>query len=68
MMRPIGYDLRPTNYTHGLQGALKSPEILDVAKYPTATYSGTFTQFNGAAPAEAQGTFIQIQVEGSPAG
>src|SRR5271165_5880894 len=35
----------------------KSPEILDVAKYPTATYSGTFTQFNGAAPAEAQGTF-----------
>ncbi len=34
----------------------KSPEILDVAKYPTATYSGTFTQFNGAGPTEAQGT------------
>ncbi len=34
----------------------KSPDILDVAKYPTATYSGTFTQFNGTAPTEAQGT------------
>jgi polyisoprenoid-binding protein YceI len=34
----------------------KTAEILDVAKFPTATYSGTFTQFNGAAPTEAQGT------------
>ncbi len=34
----------------------KSPDILDVAKFPTATYSGTFTQFNGAGPTEAQGT------------
>jgi len=34
----------------------KSAEILDVAKYPTATYSGTFTQFNAAGPSEAQGT------------
>jgi polyisoprenoid-binding protein YceI len=34
----------------------KSAEIFDAAKYPTATYSGKFTKFNGDAPAEAQGT------------
>ena len=35
---------------------VKSGEIFDVAKYPTATYSGKFTRFNGDAPTEAQGT------------
>jgi polyisoprenoid-binding protein YceI len=34
----------------------KSPELFDIAKYPTATYTGKFTQFNGATPTEAQGT------------
>ncbi len=34
----------------------KSAEIFDAAKYPTATYSGKFTKFNGATPTEAQGT------------
>jgi polyisoprenoid-binding protein YceI len=34
----------------------KSAEMFDVAKYPTATYSGKFTKFNGAAPTEAEGT------------
>jgi len=34
----------------------KSAEIFDAAKYPTATYSGKFTKFNGDAPTEAQGT------------
>jgi polyisoprenoid-binding protein YceI len=34
----------------------KSSQIFDVAKYPTATYSGKFTKFNGDMPAEAQGT------------
>src|ERR1700761_1530093 len=34
----------------------KSPEIFDAAKFPTATYTGKFTKFNGASPAEAQGT------------
>jgi polyisoprenoid-binding protein YceI len=33
----------------------KAPDILDVAKYPTATFSGKFSKFNGAAPTEAQG-------------
>jgi polyisoprenoid-binding protein YceI len=34
----------------------KSAEMFDSAKYPTATFSGKFTKFNGSAPAEAQGT------------
>ena len=34
----------------------KSPDIFDAAKFPTATYSGKFSKFNGAAPTEAQGT------------
>ena len=34
----------------------KSPEIFDVAKYPTAVYSGKFTKFDGATPTEAAGT------------
>ncbi|HEV7612498.1 MAG TPA: YceI family protein [Steroidobacteraceae bacterium] len=34
----------------------KSAELFDVAKYPTATFSGKFTKFNGDSPAEAQGT------------
>jgi len=33
----------------------KSPEIFDVAKYPTAVYSGKFTKFDGATPTEAAG-------------
>ena len=35
----------------------KGEEIFDVAKYPTATYKGKFTAFNGDVPAEAQGDF-----------
>jgi polyisoprenoid-binding protein YceI len=34
----------------------KSKEIFDAAQFPTATYTGKFTKFNGTAPAEAQGT------------
>ena len=34
----------------------KSPEIFDAAKYPTASYSGKFSKFNGTTPTEAQGT------------
>ncbi len=34
----------------------KSPEMFDAAKFPTATYTGKFTKWNGAAPTEAQGT------------
>ncbi len=35
----------------------KSAELFDVAKYPTATYTGKFTKFNASGPTEAQGTF-----------
>ena len=34
----------------------KSAEMFDVAKYPTATFTGKFAKFNGAAPTEAEGT------------
>jgi polyisoprenoid-binding protein YceI len=34
----------------------KSAELFDIAKYPTAVYSGKFTKFNGESPTEAQGT------------
>ena len=34
----------------------KSAEMFDVSKFPTATFSGKFSKFNGTAPAEAQGT------------
>jgi polyisoprenoid-binding protein YceI len=40
-----------------LEEHVKSGEMLDVAKYPTATYTGKFTQFNANGPTEAQGTF-----------
>jgi polyisoprenoid-binding protein YceI len=35
----------------------KSAELFDVAKYPTATYVGKFTKWNGDKPTEAEGTF-----------
>jgi polyisoprenoid-binding protein YceI len=33
----------------------KSPELFDVAKYPTITYKGTFAGFKGDAPTEVDG-------------
>ncbi len=33
----------------------KSAEMFDVAKYPTATYKGKFSKFNGDVPTEVQG-------------
>jgi polyisoprenoid-binding protein YceI len=33
----------------------KSAEMFDVAKYPTATYTGKFSKWSGATPTEAQG-------------
>jgi polyisoprenoid-binding protein YceI len=34
----------------------KSAEMFDVAKYPTATFAGKFTKFNGATPTQIEGT------------
>lgn len=33
----------------------KSADMFDVAKFPTATYKGKFSKFNGDAPTEVQG-------------
>ena len=35
----------------------KSPEMFDVAKFPTATYKGTLTKFKDGAPTEVDGQF-----------
>jgi polyisoprenoid-binding protein YceI len=35
----------------------KSPEMFDVAKYPTATYKGTLANFKNGAPTQVQGEF-----------
>ena len=34
----------------------KGPDLFDVAKYPTATYTGKFSKFEGTTPTEATGT------------
>jgi polyisoprenoid-binding protein YceI len=35
----------------------KSPEMFDVAKFPTATYTGTLTNFKNGAPTQVDGQF-----------
>lgn len=35
----------------------KSPEMFDVAKFPTATFKGTFAKFKDGAPTEVEGQF-----------
>jgi polyisoprenoid-binding protein YceI len=35
----------------------KSPDLFDVAKYPTATYKGTLVNFKNGAPTQVQGQF-----------
>jgi len=36
---------------------VKSPDMLDVAKYPTATYKGTLTAFKNGVPTKVEGEF-----------
>lgn len=44
------------NFGHDKMDAhAKGEDLFDVAKYPTATYKGKFTAFNGDVPTEAQG-------------
>lgn len=35
---------------------VKSAEMFDVEKFPTATYKGQFSKFDGTSPTEAKGT------------
>ncbi len=35
----------------------RSPDMFDVAKYPTATFVGKFTKFKGDSPTQAKGIF-----------
>src|SRR5262249_52473581 len=37
--------------------AKKDPKMFDVAQFPTATFKGKLTKFNGDVPTEAQGDF-----------
>lgn len=39
----------------GLNEHAKNADMFDVAKYPTATYKGTFSKWNGDVPTEVQG-------------
>jgi polyisoprenoid-binding protein YceI len=53
----VTVDMSSINFGNAkLDEHAKSAELFDVAKYPTATFSGKFTKFNGDSPAEAQGT------------
>jgi polyisoprenoid-binding protein YceI len=53
----VTVDMTSVDFGHAkLNEHAKSGEIFDVAKYPTATYSGKFTKWNGSSPTEAEGT------------
>ncbi len=52
----ITMDMTSIDFGHdGMNEHAKKADLLDVAKYPTATYKGTFSKFNGDAPAEVDG-------------
>jgi polyisoprenoid-binding protein YceI len=52
----VSVDTRSLDFGHErLNEHAKGPELFDVAKYPTATYKGQFSQFDGDRPVEARG-------------
>src|ERR1700730_15158432 len=52
----ITVDAASIDFGHAkLNEHAKSPEIFDVAKFPTATYKGTLTKFKDGAPTEVEG-------------
>ena len=52
----ITVDASSIDFGHAkLNEHAKSPEMFDIAKYPTITYKGTIVKFNGDAPAEVSG-------------
>ena len=53
----VTVDMSSIDFGHQkLNEHAKSKELFDVATYPTATYAGKFSKFNGATPTEAEGT------------
>jgi polyisoprenoid-binding protein YceI len=53
----IVIDINSIDFTNDkLSEHAKSAEMFDAAKYPTATYHGKISKFNGDAPAEVDGT------------
>jgi len=54
----VTVDMASVDFGHDkMNEVARSGEMLDVAKYPKATYKGKFTKFNGDVPAEVQGDF-----------
>jgi polyisoprenoid-binding protein YceI len=52
----ITVDAASIDFGHAkLNEHAKSPELFDVAKYPTITYKGTLAGFTGGAPTEVDG-------------
>ncbi len=52
----ITVDTASIDFGHDkLNAHVKSDQMFDVAKFPTATYKGKFSKFNGDAPTEVQG-------------
>jgi len=52
----ITVDASSIDFGHAkLNEHAKSPEMFDIAKYPTITYKGTIVKFNGDAPAKVSG-------------
>jgi polyisoprenoid-binding protein YceI len=52
----ITVDMNSVDFGHEkMNEHAKSPDIFDVAKYPTATYKGTFAKFKGEAPTKVTG-------------
>jgi polyisoprenoid-binding protein YceI len=53
----IQVDVASIDFGHDkLNEHAKSPDIFDVARYPTATYTGKLVNFKNGAPTEVDGT------------
>ena len=52
----VTMDMKSIDFGHDKMNThTSSADMLDVAKFPTATYTGKITAFNGANPSEVQG-------------
>ncbi len=54
----VSVDTASVDFGHAkMDEHARSDQIFDVAKFPTATFAGTFSKFKGGIPVEAKGTF-----------